>query len=169
MLISPGKGTGANREGQSLHHQSNQPSTGSSNPSSDSGFNSNLHESDMAATGRRKKEFIISVLIAFFILSKIWAPGRMPHPAHRPLICGFLHVRATSFTTNNCLQEIQLWLLITDSSGQEKKHLTRNDGKLHVTLGGGKRIHKIIFTQGRRYDHEMGLVRGGPGANLSTI
>jgi len=28
----------------------------------------------------RKKEFIISVLIAFFILSKFSAPGRIPHP-----------------------------------------------------------------------------------------
>lgn len=42
MLISPGKGTRGNREGQSLHHQSNQPSTGS-NPSSDSDSDSGLN------------------------------------------------------------------------------------------------------------------------------
>lgn len=75
----------------------------------------------------KKKEFIISVLIAFFILSKIFSASR----SHKPSLSNFLNpplsptgsafcmFRPHLSQTNNCLQEIQLCLLITDApSGQ---------------------------------------------------
>lgn len=79
------------------------------------------------ANCKKKKEFIISVLIAFFILSKIFSASR----SHKPSLSNFLNpplsptgsafcmFRPHLSQTNNCLQEIQLCLLITDApSGQ---------------------------------------------------
>lgn len=146
MLISPGNFLAVMGETKANPFTSKAASQPTPTP------NSTPTSNEKHARDWQKKEFIISVLIAFFILSKFQRQAGFPilYPS-APYFCDFA-CSATSFTTNNCLQEIQLWLLITDSSGQ-KERLARNDGKLHVTLNGCKRIREMIFAQGRcRYD-----------------